>query len=74
MPKGTKSKYQSQYGWKSFKNIVEMGTDGIARSENGVQPFDVYSLNGLLLKRGATSLEELPKGIYIVGGHKAAAK
>lgn len=32
--------------------------------------FDIYNLNGQLVKRAATSTEGLAKGIYIVGGRK----
>ena len=31
---------------------------------------DVYDLNGRVIRAGSTSLEGLPKGIYIVGGKK----
>lgn len=36
--------------------------------------FDVYSANGILLRRQATSLAGLPKGLYIVGGRKVLVK
>lgn len=45
-------------------------TNSIADVENNGQPYDVYSLSGTLVKRGATSLKQLPRGIYIVNGHK----
>ena len=38
------------------------------------QPFDVYSLSGLLVKRGATTLKGLPAGIYVVNGRKMVVK
>lgn len=34
------------------------------------KPTDVYSIAGKLVKKGATSLEGLPAGIYIVNGQK----
>ena len=49
-------------------------TNSIADVETGSQPFDVYTLGGLIVKRGATSLEQLPKGIYIVNGRKVVKK
>lgn len=38
------------------------------------KPFDVYSLSGTLLRQGVTSLQQLPRGIYVVGGRKVAVK
>jgi len=38
------------------------------------QPFDVYSLSGTLVKKGATSLKSLPKGTYIVNRRKVMVK
>ena len=34
------------------------------------KPFDVYALSGKKVRRQATSLESLPKGIYIIEGRK----
>ena len=49
-------------------------TDGIDGVEVNGQPFDVYSLSGVLVKRGTTSLEGLPSGIYVVNGSKVVIK
>ena len=38
------------------------------------EPFDVYSLSGLLVKRGATTLKGLPAGIYVVNGRKMVVR
>lgn len=38
------------------------------------QLYDVYSLSGTLIKRRATSLDALPKGVYIVNGRKVVVK
>ena len=38
------------------------------------QPSDVYSVSGLLMRKDATSLVGLPKGIYIVNGKKYFVK
>lgn len=32
--------------------------------------FDVYDLRGVVVRKGATSLQELPKGVYIINGQK----
>ena len=49
-------------------------TNSIAEMENDGQPFDVYSLSGTLVKRGATSLKQLPRGIYVAGRRKVLKK
>lgn len=38
------------------------------------QPVDVYTLTGTKVVSGATSLKDLPKGVYIVNGKKAIVK
>lgn len=37
-------------------------------------PMDVYSITGVRVRTSATTLEGLPAGIYIVGGHKILVK
>lgn len=37
-------------------------------------PTGIYTINGQLIRKDATSLEGLPKGIYIVNGKKVAVK
>ena len=51
-------------------NEIAGPTDGIADINAPVQPMNVYSLSGVLLKKNATSLDDLPNGIYIIGGRK----
>lgn len=46
----------------------ETGIDGIHTDGNSV--FDVYQINGQLIRSGATSLEGLSKGVYIINGKK----
>ena len=38
------------------------------------QPSDIYSLSGVLMKRGTTRLGQLPRGIYVVDGRKVIKK
>ena len=70
VPAGMKSQYQTAEVWKNFKNIVEMQDTGI----NGVgvddKAFKVYDMNGHKIRSEATSLESLPKGVYIINGRK----
>ena len=39
-----------------------------------IKPQDIYSTDGRLVKRGATSIDGLAKGIYIIGGRKIVVK
>lgn len=36
--------------------------------------FDIYSASGVLVRRNATSLDGLPKGVYVAGGKKIVRK
>lgn len=56
-------------------NLYTNGTTGINQIENnGAQVYDVYSLQGVQVLKGATSLDGLKKGIYIVNGKKVVIK
>ena len=44
------------------------GISAIPTTDNNAQ--NVYDLNGRMVRSGSTSLEGLPRGIYIVGGKK----
>ena len=39
-----------------------------------VSPQDVYTLSGVLVRKNVISLEQLPKGFYIVGGKKVVVQ
>lgn len=47
--------------------------DGVSVRENN-QTNDVYSLNGQLVRKNATSLEGLAKGVYVMNGKKYIVK
>lgn len=49
-------------------------TDGDGPAGLSDRPADVYNLSGMIVRRKATSLEGLPRGIYIVNGKKAVVK
>lgn len=40
----------------------------------GKQTYDVYTLQGVQVKKNATTVDGLPKGIYIINGKKVAIK
>ena len=44
------------------------GIQGVVQTDG--EPFDVFNLSGQKVKSNATSLEGLPRGIYIVKGKK----
>ena len=55
-------------------NITVTATTFISRILASGKPFDVFTLSGQKVRRQATTLEELPKGIYIVEGRKVVIK
>lgn len=74
--------------WFTFDDkapkIVSLAIDGIAEGalptgledlvDTRLQPSDIYNANGQLVRRGATTLDGLPKGVYIVNGKKIAVQ
>ena len=73
VPAGAKSTYAATDGWKEFKNIVEMSSDGSdATAIESVEtkcaaPAVYYDLSGRRVENPA-------KGIYIVNGRKVFIK
>ena len=59
---------------KIYSFSWESSASGIDDISNESQTFDVYSLSGAMVKKGATSLNALPKGVYIVNGRKVVIK
>ena len=74
VPAGCKKAYAQAEGWKNFLNILEDAVDGIAPVVAGQQakPAAIYTIDGV--KQNATSLRDLPGGIYIVNGKKVVIK
>lgn len=61
------------YIWDEANPIKSIFVDGM--SGNGfAAPSDVYSVSGVLVRKNSTSLEGLPKGVYIVNGKKYFVK
>ena len=52
--------------------VFKEDTTGIDRVENcaALWPADIYDLKGRCVRRNATDMEALPKGIYVVNGKK----
>lgn len=62
-------------------NVKEMGIelDGVVTAIDNVEmagkkTFDVYSVSGALMRQGATSLNGLHSGLYIINGKKVLVK
>ena len=70
VPKGCVEKYRVDKGWSIFKNILEIGGTGVNSVSEEDKSFDVFNIRGEKVRHAATSLEGLPKGIYIVNGKK----
>ena len=72
VPEGSVDAYKAAPVWKEFKNILPIktstGINGIEQTDG--EPFDVFTLSGQKVKSKATSLDGLPRGIYIVKGKK----
>ena len=79
VPEKSISAYQQADQWKEFFLIEGVPTAIGGVTVNGAVPTtaDVYSTNGMLVKRNAdlkNLKHELPAGIYIIGGKKVWVK
>ena len=54
-------------------SLTVTGASGLSELES-VEPFDVYTLDGILLRSKATTLKGLPAGVYIVNGRQVVIK
>ena len=50
--------------------VTQATAIGSVEATNGTATIDVYTLQGVCVKRNATSPDGLSHGIYIVGGQK----
>ena len=68
------SHLSSETAWLGGRNPFTVGTDldavGMVTASDIDEAADVYSLSGVLVRRNATTLSVLPKGIYMVKGRK----
>ena len=57
--------------WDEANPIKDIMADAYGDDTNGrMQPTNVYHASGMLVRKGTTSLDGLPKGVYIVNGKK----
>ena len=71
---GCKEAYAQEWYWRDFLDILEDAVDGIAPVVAGQQakPAAIYTLDGV--KLNATSLRDLPSGVYVINGKKVIVK
>lgn len=75
VPGGSVDAYKTAPVWNEFVNILAIGTTGInSILLNNDSTFDIHNLQGGKVKAKATSLDGLPKGIYIINGQKILKK
>ena len=75
VPEGCVDAYKAAPVWKDFKNILPIKTSTrIYGIESDGEVFDVYNLSGRKVKSKTTSLDGLPRGIYIINGKKVVIK
>ena len=75
VPEGSVELYKTAPVWCEFQNILAIGSTGIKEilMTDG-ESYDIYNLQGRKVKVKATSLEGLPRGVYIINGKKTILK
>ncbi len=66
--------YQTNVYGNANNNTFPTGIDDILVNDNGQTRNNVYTVAGQMVRQGTTSLEGLPKGLYLVGGKKVFVK
>ena len=74
VPEGSVELYKAAPVWSEFQNILAISSTGINGIIKNGEPQDIYDLQGHKVKAKATSLEGLPRGIYIINGKKTTLK
>lgn len=74
VPEGSVELYKVAPVWSEFQNILAIGSSGINGIIKNGEPQDIYDLQGHKVRAKATSLEGLPRGIYIINGKKTILK
>ena len=69
VPEGSLEKYKDAEVWSNFKNIT-IFTAGINSVTIDDKASDIYNLQGQKILRQSSSIEQLPKGVYIINGKK----
>ena len=69
VPEALVDDYKHATGWRDFAHILPIGSAGI-KQINNIKTFNVYDLLGRKVLTNVTSLDNLPKGLYIINGKK----
>lgn len=74
VPEASIEKYKADKIWGKFKNILShtSGINDIRLDEDKTS--DVYNLQGQIVLRQTSNIEQLPKGVYIINGKKIIKK
>lgn len=59
---------------RSFTTVGATGIEEPLSTDSTAKVFDIYNLSGVLVRRQVTSLEGLPRGVYIVNRKKVYLK
>lgn len=72
VPESSINAYKTLEPWKNFKEIVAIGSDPSSINDVNIrkESKDVYSLDGHMIGKSIESLDNLPKGVYIINGRK----
>lgn len=61
-------------GVESAPATIDIVVSGIAGVISNGEPADVYTIDGILVKTGATNVSDLKRGVYVVRGKKVVIK
>ena len=75
VPEGAESLYKAAYHWKEFFFIEEITGIDTPKTDNGKNTvYDIYDMNGRLVRKAATTTDGLKAGLYIINGRKVLVK
>ncbi len=66
--------YQTNVYGKANNNTFPTGLEIVENEQRRTENENVFSTTGQIVRRGTTSLQGLPRGIYIVNGRRIAVK
>ena len=66
--------YQTNVYGKANNNTFPTGIDEIDNEKPTIDNENVYSMTGQIVRRGTTSLQGLPRGIYVVKGKRVVVR
>lgn len=71
VPEGCADKYKAANIWKEFTNISVLGAStGIKQIDSTASSSCIYKINGTRIGKDYDDINNLKRGIYIIGGKK----